>query len=284
LTPVLEAEGLRVSVPDRRHSNLFGRARQLEIVHGIDLSIAAGEVIGLVGESGSGKTTLGRALIRLVKPSGGKLRFEGNEIATMSEFDLWPLRSQMQMIFQDPYSSLNPRISVGSTLMRSFFVYGRTSSAAARKERTLELLDLVGLSPEIFSRFPHQLSGGQRQRIGIARALALKPKFVVADEIVSGLDVSTQAQILTLLRDLREKLNLTLVFISHDLSVIRVLCDRVVVLQQGNMVESGPCDRVFAAPAAPYTRALIDAIPLPDVDLHWLDEEPPDEPSLRMTG
>ena len=282
MTTIIEAQDLRVSVPDSRRTRLFGRPHQLEIVHGIDLTIEAGEAVGLVGESGSGKTTLGRALVRLVRPSGGHLRFYGNEIANLGDFEMRTLRSKMQMIFQDPHSSLNPRLTVGTTLMRSLSVFGQTVSRQERYERTIELLDMVGLPEEVFARYPHQLSGGQRQRIGIARALALKPDFIVADEIVSGLDVSTQAQILLLLRDLRERLKLTLVFISHDLSVVRVLCDRVIVLQQGRVVENGACDEVFAAPSAPYTRALIDAIPLPDVDLHWLDEDMPHAPTLPL--
>jgi peptide/nickel transport system ATP-binding protein len=210
-------------------------------------------------------------LVRLLRPSGGRLVFDGIDITDLDEPSLHPLRARMQMIFQDPHSSLNPRLIVGTILRRPLEAFGRLSGGAARRVRVAELLDLVGLPAGLADRYPHELSGGQRQRVGIARAIALEPDFIVADEIVSGLDVSTQAQILVLLRDLRRRLGLTLVFISHDLSVVRVLCDQVAVLRQGEIVEAGPCVDLFAAPRHAYTKALIDAIPLPDFDPGWLD-------------
>jgi peptide/nickel transport system ATP-binding protein len=268
---MMEAVGLRVAVASRVRTHPFRTPPPIEIVRGIDLCLARGSALGLVGESGSGKTTLGRTLVRLIRPSGGRLMFDGTDITDLDERSLRPLRARMQMIFQDPHSSLNPRLLIGTLLSRPLQVFGRLSGYASRSNRVAELLNLVGLPQGFADRYPHELSGGQRQRVGIARAIALEPDFIIADEIVSGLDVSTQAQILILLRDLRRRLGLTLVFISHDLSVVRVLCDQVVVLRQGEIVESGPCAALFAAPRHPYTKALIDAIPLPDFDPHWLD-------------
>jgi peptide/nickel transport system ATP-binding protein len=232
-------------------------------------------VLGLVGESGSGKTTLGRLLVRLLKPTSGGIQFDGVEIGNLSEEKLRPLRARIQMIFQDPQSSLNPRLRLGVTLTRPLQVYGRLRGRQDQRERAAGLLDLVGLPKGFVDRYPHELSGGQRQRAGIARALALEPDFIVADEIVSGLDVSTQAHILLLLRELRARLGLTMVFISHDLSVVRVLCDDVAILQHGEVVEYGPVARIFSLPQHPYTRQLLSAIPLPDVEPGWLDDTSP---------
>jgi peptide/nickel transport system ATP-binding protein len=268
LSAVIEAYDLRVSVPGGQRS-LWGPRRELEIVHGVDLTVAEGEVLGLVGESGSGKTTLGRALIRLMRPSGGRLLFQGNDITRLDEFALRPLRAKMQMIFQDPHSSLNPRLTIGTTLKRSLSAFARSPDRTERRQRAEEVLETVGLPVDFTRRYPHQLSGGQRQRVGIARAIALQPDFIIADEIVSGLDVSTQAQILLLLRDLQKRLKLTMVFISHDLSVVRVLCDKVAVLKEGQVVEAGACATIFSQPSHPYTRELIDAIPLPDMNQSW---------------
>jgi peptide/nickel transport system ATP-binding protein len=268
---MIEVTGLRVAVPSRVRTHLFRAPKPIEIVRGIDMTLARGTTLGLVGESGSGKTTLGRALVRLIRPSAGRLLFDGTDITDLDEAALRPLRARMQMIFQDPHSSLNPRLVVGTILGRPLEVFGRFPGGTARRARVAELLDLVGLPQGLDDRYPHELSGGQRQRVGIARAIALEPDFIVADEIVSGLDVSTQAQILVLLRDLRRRLGLTLVFISHDLSVVRVLCDQVVVMRHGEIVETGACADLFAAPRHPYTKALIDSIPLPDFDPHWLD-------------
>jgi peptide/nickel transport system ATP-binding protein len=214
-------------------------------------------------------------LVRLLQPTSGGIQFDGIEIGRLSEAELRPLCARIQMIFQDPQSSLNPRLRLGVTLTRPLQVYGRLKGRQDRRDRAAALLDLVGLPTGFVDRYPHELSGGQRQRAGIARALALEPDFIVADEIVSGLDVSTQAHILLLLRELRARLGLTMVFISHDLSVVRVLCDDVAILQHGEVVEYGPVARIFNSPQHPYTRQLLSAIPLPDVELGWLDDTSP---------
>lgn len=268
--PLVSLRALRVAFPDRARKPLFGAAPMIEVVKGIDLDIPRGCALGLVGESGSGKTTIGRALVRLVRPSGGALIYDGVDIAGWEEDRVHSLRARMQMIFQDPQSSLNPRLTIGTTLTRPLEAFARGGDRAGRKQRAAELLDIVGLPAAFLGRYPHEISGGQRQRVGIARALALEPEFIVADEIVSGLDVSTQAQILLLLRRLREEFNLTLVFISHDLSVVRVLCDRVAVLSAGEVVEEGDTATVFAAPRHAYTRELLQSVPLPDVEEGWI--------------
>lgn len=268
--PLVSLRGLRVALPDRSAKRLFAAAPLVEIVKGIDLDIVRGKALGLVGESGSGKTTLGRTLVRLLKPTAGELRYDGRDIGRMEERELRPLREKFQMIFQNPQSSLNPRLRIGSTLSRPLEAFGKFGGRAGRRHRTAELMEIVGLPAGFLDRYPHELSGGQRQRVGIARALALEPEFIVADEIVSGLDVSTQAQILLLLRRLRADLNLTLVFISHDLSVVRVLCDDVAVMSNGEIVEKGETAAVFAAPKHPYTRELLESVPLPDVDPEWI--------------
>ena len=268
---ILEAEGLCLSLPDRTASRLFGPPPTVEILKGIDLAIRPGEAVGIVGESGSGKTSLGRTLLRLYRPSSGSLAFEGRQIGTLDETALRPLRARMQMIFQDPQSALNPRHRLETILTQPLIAFRRAEDRAAAERKAAALLERVGLPPGLIDRYPHEISGGQRQRVGIARAIALEPAFVVADEIVSGLDVSTQAQILALLAELRRDLGLALAFISHDLSVVRVICDRVVVMLHGEVVETGDCETVFADPQHAYTRALIDAIPLPQVERGWLD-------------
>jgi peptide/nickel transport system ATP-binding protein len=269
---LVSLRGLRVSLPNRAAKPIFGPAPLVEIVKGIDIDIARGAALALVGESGSGKTTIGRALVGLLKPTGGSLLYDGVDIGALDEAGMRPLRARIQMIFQDPQSSLNPRLTVGATLSRPLQTLAGLDGAA-RTRRVLDLLDVVGLPAAFAGRYPHELSGGQRQRVGIARALALKPEFIVADEIVSGLDVSTQAQILLLLRQLRAEFNLTLVFISHDLSVVRVLCDTIAVLSAGEIVEQGETASVFAAPKHRYTRELLDAVPLPDVEEGWIARE-----------
>ena len=267
--PLLEVQGLRLAL--RAHSSplRLGRARRIEILKGIEFHLDVGESLGIVGESGSGKTSLGRTILRLHEPSAGSVRFAGREITHLKASALRALRKDMQMIFQDPMSSLNPRRRIGPILAQPLNAFDRRSKTET-VSRVAELLDLVALPRSFATRYPHELSGGQRQRVGIARALALEPKLVIADEIVSGLDVSTQAQILALLRNLKERLGLALIFISHDLSVVRVLCDRVLVLLAGEVVEQGPCEEVFRSPRHPYTRELLEAIPLPDVDPDWL--------------
>ena len=270
---LIAAEQLAVALPDPARKRPFRRAPVVEILHGVDFAIRRGEAVGIVGESGSGKTTLGRALLRLVEPAAGRILFDGRDIAHARESALRPLRRRMQMIFQNPLASLNPRRSVLASIAAPLIAQGERAGVRAR---ALAALEQAGLSVALAGRYPHQLSGGQRQRVGIARAIVTAPDFILADEIVSGLDVATQAQILDLLRGLRRDMGLALGFIAHDLSVVRVLCERVAVMHQGRIVEEGPCARVFAAPAHPYTRRLLAAIPLPEVDEHWLDAATPD--------
>ena len=268
---MLEVRGLRVALPDRGGTPLFGRAPLLEILKGIDLSLAPGETLGLVGESGSGKSTLARALLRLYRPSAGSITFEGRDITLLAEADLRPLRAYMQIVFQDSQSALNPRLTIGSALAEPFLSYGRALDKREGLSLAASLLDRVGLPINFVHRYPHQLSGGQRQRVGIARAIALNPRLVVADEIVSGLDVSMQAQILDLLRRLRFETDMALVLISHDLSVVRAVCERIAVMRQGEIVEAGRTEDVFRDPRHAYTRRLLRAIPLPEVDPAWID-------------
>lgn len=271
---LLRTDDLSFAYPARA-SLPFMRETARDVVKRVTLALPRGSVLGLVGESGSGKTTLGRLLVRLLQPTSGGIHFDGVEIGRLREVELRPLRARIQMIFQDPQSSLNPRLVLGLTLTRQLQVFGRLHGRRDRRDRAAALLDLVGLPTHFVDRYPHELSGGQRQRAGIARALALNPDFIVADEIVSGLDVSTQAHILLLLRELRARLGLTLVLISHDLSVVRVLCDEVAILQQGEIVEYGPVDRIFGLPQHPYTQQLLAAIPLPDATPGWLDDPAP---------
>ncbi|MDB5515310.1 MAG: hypothetical protein JWQ17_2068 [Tardiphaga sp.] len=266
---LLRAGSLSFAYPERAAP--FRRATMREVVKRVDLAVPRGSVLGLVGESGSGKTTLGRLLVRLLRPTAGGIQFDGVEIGNLDEAELRPMRARFQMIFQDPQSSLNPRLRLGVTLTRPLEAFGRLKGRSDQRDRAAALLDLVGLPTGFVDRYPHELSGGQRQRAGIARALALEPELIVADEIVSGLDVSTQAHILLLLKQLKATLGLTVVFVSHDLSVIRVVCDDVAILQQGEVVESGPVAEIFARPKHPYTRELLAAIPLPDVEPGWLD-------------
>ncbi len=265
MSGLYEVEGLRLSLADMAKKPLFGTAPRLEILKGLDFAIPKGAVMGIVGGSGSGKSTLGRALVRLLEPSAGKIRFGGTDITHLTEAELRPLRRRFQMIFQDPMSSLNPRHTVGTIIAEPMRLHGFDDVAG----RVGRALDHVGLPRGFAGRYPHEVSGGQRQRVGIARAIALEPEFILADEIVSGLDVSSQAQVLNLLEGLVRELGLTLAFISHDLSVIRRLCSRVLVLHHGLIVEDRETAALFAAPRAAYTRELLEAIPLPDPDQVW---------------
>jgi peptide/nickel transport system ATP-binding protein len=242
-----------------------GRRRLVHAVDKVSLKIWPGETVGLVGESGCGKSTLGRCLVRLYDISAGELRFQGKDIGHLSRRQLRPIRREIQMVFQDPYASLNPRRRVGDLIAEPLRVHGRRS-AAGIKARVDELIGLVGLLPDHLQRFPYEFSGGQRQRIGIARALALEPRLIVADEPVSALDVSIQAQIVNLLLDLRERLNLTYIFIAHDLSVVRQISTRTAVMYLGSIIETGATETIYGAPAHPYTQALISAVPVPDPD------------------
>jgi peptide/nickel transport system ATP-binding protein/oligopeptide transport system ATP-binding protein len=239
------------------------QAGAVHAVDGVSLDVRRGESLGLVGETGCGKSTTARLITRLLEPTSGSVVFDGREISHLKGRALKPLRREVQMIFQDPYSSLNPRKTVGSIIGEPFAVHG-LERGAARKGAVQSLMEQVGLNPEHYNRFPHEFSGGQRQRIGVARALALRPRLIIADEPVSALDVSIQAQILNLLRDLQRDFDLTLIFIAHDLSVVRHMCDRVAVMYLGKIVELASSEELFAHPRHPYTGALLSAVPVPE--------------------
>ena len=237
--------------------------RPVRAVDDVSFEIGKGDALGLVGESGSGKSTIGRSVLKLLDPTAGEVVFEGVDLAPLSARAMRPYRRHLQIVFQDPYASLNPRRRVGDTLGEALSTH-RLHAGAARGERIAELLRLVGLAPEHAQRFPHEFSGGQRQRIGIARALAVEPRFIVADEPVSALDVSIQAQVINLLSDLRERFGLTMLFISHDLDIVEYLCDRIVVLYLGKVMEIAPARALYRTPLHPYTQALLAASPRPD--------------------
>ncbi len=261
--PLLEVTDLVKHFPVKRGILIDREVDQVKAVDGISFSIPRGETLGLVGESGSGKSTACRAVLQLIKPTSGSVRFEGREIAGLSRRQMRPLRRQMQMIFQDPYASLNPRKRVGQIVGDPLRLQGVASGAEMRR-RVHELLERVGLSPEHYNRFPHEFSGGQRQRIGIARALALQPKLVIADEPVSALDVSIQAQIVNLLDDLQDEFGLTYLFVAHDIGVVRHISDRIAVMHNGKIVEQGTADQVCEHPTDAYTKKLLSAVPIPD--------------------
>jgi peptide/nickel transport system ATP-binding protein len=257
--PLLEVKQLK---------RYFGPAtRPVRAVDDVSFSIRPGETLGLVGESGSGKSTIGRTLLRLIDATDGQVLYRGEDLTAASPRRMRALRSKLQIIFQDPYASLNPKMRVRDILGEALATHGIGKDRAAREARIAELLQLVGLRPEHASRYPHEFSGGQRQRIGVARALAVEPEFIVADEPLSALDMSIQAQVVNLLCELRERLALTLLFISHDLDVVEYLCDRVVVLYLGRVMEVAPTAQLFANPQHPYTRALLAASPKPDPEI-----------------
>ena len=262
--PLLEVRGLAMHFPITEGMVFSRKVGDVKAVDGIDFSIARGETLGLVGESGCGKTTTGRCILRLERPTQGQILYDGQDIARLAPRELVGLRRRMQVIFQDPYSSLNPRMKVGDIIAEPIRVHGLEADPRRRRDKVRDLLSVCGLDPKFVDRYPHEMSGGQRQRVGIARALAMDPEFIVCDEAVSALDVSIQAQVVTLLEDLRERFHLTYLFIAHDLSVVRHLCQRVAVMYLGRIVEMAESDELFDNPMHPYTQALLSAVPVPD--------------------
>ncbi|HEY1540531.1 MAG TPA: ABC transporter ATP-binding protein [Solirubrobacteraceae bacterium] len=274
--PLIEVRDLVKHFPARRG---IGR-RGADVVHAVDgltFDVREGETLGIVGESGCGKSTTARLLLGLLRPTSGTVSIGGREISGLSRAQLRPLRRDMQMIFQDPYSSLNPRRTVGASIAEPFAIHAIAPGRAERRRRVQELMESVGLNPEHHNRYPHEFSGGQRQRVGVARAIALGPRIVVADEPVSALDASVQAQILNLLRGLQRDLGLTMVFIAHDLSVVRYMCERIAVMYLGRIVELAAADELFAHPRHPYTAALLAAVPV-------LDPQLPAQPRRAILG
>ena len=255
--PILEVDGLV------KHFDA-GRGRVVHAVEDVSLQIAPGEVVGLVGESGSGKSTVGNCILRLLEPTDGTIKLQGQDISHLSRREMRPLRREMHMVFQDPYSSLNPRMTNGAIVGEPLRLHGLVDGGDGLESRVAELFDQVGLNPELRHRYPHELSGGQRQRIGLARALSVRPKLLVADEPVSALDVSVQAAILNLLADLQEDMGFACLFITHDLSIVEHFCDRVIVMYLGRVVETGTREQIFSNPQHPYTQALLSAVVLPD--------------------
>jgi peptide/nickel transport system ATP-binding protein/oligopeptide transport system ATP-binding protein len=264
MTPLIEVNDLVKHFPIKRGVIFQRQIGAVKAVDGVSFAVDQGETLGIVGETGCGKSTTARLLCRLMDPTSGQIMFDGKDVSAQRGDDLKALHRHMQMVFQDPYSSLNPRKTVGSIIADPFIIHGLLKGPGERKKRVQELMDRVGLNPEHYNRYPHEFSGGQRQRIGVARAVALSPKLLIADEPVSALDVSIQAQVLNLLRELQSELGLTLVFIAHDLSVVRHMCDRVAVMYLGKIVELAPSDELYTRPRHPYTGALLSAVPVPD--------------------
>ncbi|WP_438492323.1 ABC transporter ATP-binding protein [Paenibacillus sp. IHBB 3054] len=257
---LIEVEGLK------KYFNV-GKGKVLKAVDNINFSIREGETLGMVGESGCGKTTAGRTVLRLYEPTAGSVKYNGTDIYKLSSGKMKALRRDMQMIFQDPYASLNPRLTVSDIIGEALDIHGMAGSRAERKKRIEELLDMVGLNHDHATRYPHEFSGGQRQRIGIARSLAVNPKFIVCDEPISALDVSIQAQVVNLLKELQDRLGLTYLFIAHDLSMVKHISDRVAVMYLGKMVELAESEELYANPLHPYTKSLLSAIPVPDPEI-----------------
>ncbi|MFP4975653.1 ABC transporter ATP-binding protein [Paenibacillus sp. CN-4] len=257
---LIEVQGLK------KYFNV-GKGKVLKAVDNVNFSIREGETLGMVGESGCGKTTAGRTVLRLYEPTAGSVKFNGTDIYQLAPRKMKAIRRDMQMIFQDPYASLNPRFTVSDIIGEALDIHGMAGSRAERKKRIEELLDMVGLNHDHATRYPHEFSGGQRQRIGIARALAVNPKFIVCDEPISALDVSIQAQVVNLLKELQDRLGLTYLFIAHDLSMVKHISDRVAVMYLGKMVELAESEELYANPIHPYTKSLLSAIPIPDPEI-----------------
>ncbi|HIU04246.1 MAG TPA: dipeptide ABC transporter ATP-binding protein [Candidatus Coprousia avicola] len=265
--PLLKVEHLSKEFPAESGMLMSRFAKKVSAVNDISFEIYPGETLGLVGESGCGKSTTGRSIMRLTRPTAGHVYFEGRDVATMSHKELKSLRREMQFIFQDPYASLNPRMTIGEIISEPLQIHGDGRTAAERNKYVRELLDVVGLNPEHINRYPHEFSGGQRQRIGIARAFALHPKLIICDEPVSALDVSIQAQVLNLLKDLQKQFGTAYLFIAHDLSVVQHISDRIAVMYLGKIVELSDWKSLYAEPFHPYTQSLLSAAPIPDPDL-----------------
>ncbi|WP_213450607.1 ABC transporter ATP-binding protein [Rhizomonospora bruguierae] len=276
--PLLELQDLVMHFATRGDGLLGRKTSKVQAVDGVSLTVREGESLGLVGESGCGKSTTAQLITRLLKPTSGKILYQGNDIARLNERALRPYRREIQLIFQDPYSSLNPRHTVGSIIGTALRTHNMTAKGK-ELARVQELLEVVGLNPEHYNRYPHEFSGGQRQRIGIARALAVQPKIIVADEPVSALDVSIQAQVMNLLEDLRKEFGIAFVFIAHDLGVVRHFCDRIAVMYLGRIAEIGNRDDIYGAPRHPYTQALLSAVP----DLGTVRGTPP-KARIRLVG
>jgi peptide/nickel transport system ATP-binding protein len=271
--PLVQVRGLVKHFPLTRGVLIQRKVGAVQAVDGVSLDVRRGETLGIVGETGCGKSTTARLIMRLLDPTAGEIRFDGQDITNLKGSRLKAIRREMQMIFQDPYSSLNPRKTIGATIGQPFAIHGLLQGKGERKRAVQELMETVGLNPEHYNRYPHEFSGGQRQRIGVARALALKPKLLIADEPVSALDVSIQAQVLNLLREMQRELGLTLVFIAHDLSVVRHMSDRVAVMYLGRIVEIGSGDALYDFPRHPYTGALLSAVPVADPSLRADDRQ-----------